>query len=40
LQALAFSGSVHSVDDVKSYRPETFTELVAGWIKKNWGQYC
>jgi len=40
LQALAFSGSVHSVDEVESYRPETFTELISGWIKKNWGQDC
>lgn len=40
LQALAFSGSVHSVDDVESYRPETFTDLLSEWIKQNWGQDC
>ena len=40
LQALAFSGSVHSVDDVESYRPETLTELISAWIKKNWRQDC
>ncbi|KAF7955785.1 hypothetical protein EAE96_004708 [Botrytis aclada] len=38
--ALRFSGADYTDEDVDSYRNETLTELMAGWIKENWGQDC
>ncbi|KAF7924184.1 uncharacterized protein EAE97_010796 [Botrytis byssoidea] len=40
LVALRFSGADYTEKDVNSYRNETLTELMAGWIKENWGQDC
>ncbi|KAA8567729.1 hypothetical protein EYC84_008200 [Monilinia fructicola] len=40
LVALRFSGAEYTDDDVSSYRNETLTDLMAGWIKDNWGQDC
>ncbi|TGO28337.1 hypothetical protein BPAE_0029g00680 [Botrytis paeoniae] len=40
LVALRFSGADYTDEDVNSYRNETLTELMAGWIKENWGQDC
>ncbi|KAF5877366.1 putative ser thr protein phosphatase family protein [Botrytis fragariae] len=40
LVALRFSGADYTDEDVNSYRNETLTELMAGWIKDNWGQDC
>ncbi|ESZ90724.1 hypothetical protein SBOR_8884 [Sclerotinia borealis F-4128] len=40
LVALRFSGAEYTNDDVSNYRNETLTELMAGWIKGNWGQDC
>ncbi|KAK3395512.1 Metallo-dependent phosphatase-like protein [Sordaria brevicollis] len=38
--ALKISGGDYTNDDVKSYVDGTFTELMAGWIKKNWPADC
>ncbi|KAH8886764.1 hypothetical protein GQ53DRAFT_750411 [Thozetella sp. PMI_491] len=40
LLALQFSGGDYSTKDVKTYANGTFTELMAGWIKKNWAGNC
>ncbi|CZS91731.1 related to 5^ nucleotidase [Rhynchosporium agropyri] len=40
LLALKFSGESYSKKDVESYSEETLTDLMAGWIKRNWGQDC
>ncbi|KAI9649237.1 hypothetical protein NHQ30_001805 [Ciborinia camelliae] len=40
LVALRFSGAEYTNEDVSSYRNETLTDLMAGWIKENWGQDC
>lgn len=38
--ALQFSGESYTKDNVEVYSDETLTDLMAGWIKKNWGQDC
>ncbi|PKS09582.1 hypothetical protein jhhlp_004199 [Lomentospora prolificans] len=38
--ALKFAGGDYTKDDVKSYTKETFTELMAHWIKENWKTKC
>ncbi|EKD14315.1 uncharacterized protein L3040_008333 [Drepanopeziza brunnea f. sp. 'multigermtubi'] len=40
LLALQFSGESYTKRDVEEYMDETLTELMAGWIKRNWGQDC
>jgi hypothetical protein len=40
LMALEFTGLKYNETDVESYMPETLTDLMAGWIKENWGQDC
>jgi len=40
LLALEFGGASYSMSDVEVYREETLTELMAGWIKENWGKDC
>ncbi|KAK0105360.1 hypothetical protein ONS96_004753 [Cadophora gregata f. sp. sojae] len=40
LLALQFSGEGYTSDDVEVYSDETLTDMMAGWIKKNWGQDC
>ncbi|KAM7222864.1 Metallo-dependent phosphatase-like protein [Rhypophila decipiens] len=41
LLALRFSGGEsYSKSDVKQYVEGTFTELMSGWVKKNWGVDC
>jgi hypothetical protein len=40
LLALKYNGEEYTASDVESYRPETLTDLMAGWIKKHWGQDC
>lgn len=40
LVALRFSGAEYTDEAVSIYRNETLTELMAGWIKGNWGQDC
>jgi 2',3'-cyclic-nucleotide 2'-phosphodiesterase (5'-nucleotidase family) len=40
LVALNFSGGNFTANDVLPYRNETLTELMAGWIKDNWGKDC
>lgn len=40
LAAMQFTGQNHTAQDVAPYRDETMTELMADWIKKNWGQKC
>ncbi len=40
LLALKFLGGGYTANDVQSYRNETLTELMSGWIKDNWAQDC
>lgn len=40
LIALRFLGEEFGSSDTESYRDETFTDLIKGWIEKNWGQDC
>lgn len=40
LVALRFSGAEYTDEAVSIYRNETLTDLMAGWIKGNWGQDC
>lgn len=40
LMALQYTGKVYNSSDVESYRSETLTDLMAGWIKEHWGQDC
>jgi hypothetical protein len=40
LTALQFTGEMYNKSDVEVYRDETLTELMAWWIKENWGQDC
>ena len=40
LTALQFTGEIYNKNDVEVYREETVTELMAGWIKKNWQHDC
>merc|ERR1712000_544661 len=40
LLALQFSGEGYTSDDVLVYSEETLTDMMAAWIKKNWGQDC
>ncbi|PQE28475.1 calcineurin-like phosphoesterase protein [Rutstroemia sp. NJR-2017a BBW] len=40
LVALRFSGEEYEEGDVRAYRNETLTELMAGWIGRNWGRDC
>ena len=40
LAALTFLGQKYDSADTVSYTEETLTELMAGWIKENWGKDC
>jgi len=40
LLALQYTGESFTNSDVRSYRPETLTDLMAVWIKEHWGQDC
>jgi hypothetical protein len=40
LIALQFMGEMYNKSDVKVYREETLTELMASWIKHNWKREC
>lgn len=40
LMALRLSGGIYGEEDVKPYVEGTFTELMVGWIQKNWSQHC
>ncbi|KAK2624851.1 hypothetical protein QTJ16_006044 [Diplocarpon rosae] len=40
LLALQFLGERYTKADVGGYTDETFTQLMADWIKMNWGQNC
>jgi hypothetical protein len=40
LVALQFLGATYGKEDVEVYTEETLTELMSGWIKKNWKQDC
>ncbi|PMD30766.1 hypothetical protein L207DRAFT_519871 [Hyaloscypha variabilis F] len=40
LTALRFTGQVYNDSSVEEYRPEAFTDLMAGWIKENWKKNC
>jgi hypothetical protein len=40
LMALRFYGGEYSEKDVQLYVEGTFTELMAGWIEKNWPKRC
>ena len=40
LTALQFTGEIYNKSDVKVYREETLTDLMAGWIKDNWKHDC
>jgi hypothetical protein len=40
LVALAFAGHQYSDKDVQVYTKDTFTDLLAGWIKDNWQSGC
>ena len=40
LVALKFAGGEVGKGDVKTYREETVTELLEGWIKENWEGKC
>jgi hypothetical protein len=40
LAGLEFTGAKYNTSDIGVYRNETLTELMAGWIKENWGHDC
>jgi hypothetical protein len=40
LMALKLRGGDYSEKDVQRYVDGTFTELMAGWIEKNWPRHC
>jgi hypothetical protein len=40
LTALQFTGEMYNKTEVKVYREETLTELMAAWIKDHWPQKC
>ncbi|KAK6085293.1 calcineurin-like phosphoesterase [Seiridium cupressi] len=40
ITALKFSGGDYSTDDVTSYRNETVTDLIFGWISEHWKGDC
>ncbi|PQE07382.1 ser Thr phosphatase family protein [Rutstroemia sp. NJR-2017a WRK4] len=40
LAALRFLGEEYEEGDVRAYRNETLTELMAEWIGRNWGRDC
>jgi len=40
LVALKFAGGDYTNEDVGSYTKETFTELLAHWVKDNWRNKC
>ncbi|RDW66809.1 metallo-dependent phosphatase-1 [Coleophoma crateriformis] len=40
LAALTFTGEKYTKGDVLPYLKDGFTELLAEWIKQNWGQDC
>lgn len=40
LVALKFAGGEYTKEDVLSYRDETATELMEGWIRENWKGDC
>ncbi|KAK4250984.1 Metallo-dependent phosphatase-like protein [Corynascus novoguineensis] len=40
LMALRFTGGEYGKEDVQPYIKGTFTELMAGWIEKNWPKQC
>lgn len=40
LMALRFLGGEYGQEDVQLYVEGTFTELMAGWIEKNWPRRC
>ncbi|KAL3418889.1 calcineurin-like phosphoesterase [Phlyctema vagabunda] len=40
LMALTFTGEKYTSGDVQPYLDEPFTDLLARWIKRNWGQDC
>lgn len=40
LMALTFTGEKYTETDVQPYLDAPFTDLLAHWIKENWGQEC
>jgi hypothetical protein len=40
LTALRFTGQTYNNSHVENYRPEIFTDLLAGWIKEHWKKDC
>lgn len=40
LTALRFAGQTYNNSHVENYRPEIFTDLMAGWIKEHWKKDC
>ncbi|RYP75227.1 hypothetical protein DL771_002552 [Monosporascus sp. 5C6A] len=40
IPALKFSGGDYSDEDVRPYVEGSFTDLLAGWVKENWGDDC
>jgi 2',3'-cyclic-nucleotide 2'-phosphodiesterase (5'-nucleotidase family) len=40
LTALQFTGQTYNNSHVENYRPEIFTDLLAGWIKEHWRGDC
>lgn len=40
LTALQFTGQTYNNSHVENYRPEIFTDLLAGWIKEHWKKDC
>ncbi|KAI1504950.1 ser/Thr protein phosphatase family [Biscogniauxia marginata] len=40
IMALKFSGGDYSNDDVKVYVDKTLTDVIEGWVKKNWKDNC
>jgi len=40
LLALRFAGADYTKADISAYRDETFTHIMADWIKEHWAQGC
>ncbi len=40
IPALKFSGGDYGDDDIRPYVDGSFTDLLAGWVKKNWAGDC
>jgi hypothetical protein len=40
LLALTYTGLSYNDSSTEAFRQETLTELMAGWIKGNWGRDC